>query len=309
MRALGVWNLPRRVPFGIGDDRWVKDRLVVATEALADGSVTRRELTRRYTKLHRNVYARNGVELTARDRARAAWLWSGRTATLVGHSAAAHLGSKWIPTDAPVEVAHSRRPQPNGIVVRSDDIRPSEVRTIDGIPCTTAARTAYDLGRRLPLDTAVIRIDALLNVTRCGIAEVVTMADRYPGGRGVRRVREALDLVDAGAESPQETRLRLLLVRAEGLPRPVTQIPVTNQRGRVVRRIDMGYSHWLVGVEYDGEQHWKDPLQHGNDIKRLEFLAAKGWLIVRVSATQLRYEQDAIVERVRRALWQRGFPG
>lgn len=288
------------------DDERVQDPLVVATEALADGQVTRRDLNRLYTKVHRNVYIRAGVELTPRDRARAGWLWSGRAATLVGHSAAAQLGSRWIPADAPVELAHSRRPPPNGITVRSDEIRPDEIRTTGGIACTTAARTAYDLGRRLPLDTAVIRIDALLNATRCAVADAATIADRYPGARGVRRFRVALDLVDGGAESPQETRLRLLLVRA-GLPRPVTQIPVTNQWGRVVRRIDMGWPEWLVGAEYDGEQHWKDPRQHGDDIDRLEFLAAKGWLIVRVSAVQLRYRQDAVVERVRLALRQRGF--
>ena len=91
----------------------------MATEALADGSLTRRDLRRSYTKLHRNVYVRSGVELTAVDRGRAAWLWSGRNATLVGHSAAALLGSRWVPEDAPVEIVHSRRPPPNGITVRS----------------------------------------------------------------------------------------------------------------------------------------------------------------------------------------------
>jgi hypothetical protein len=70
----------------------------------------------------------------------------------------------------------------------------------------------------------------------------------------------------AAAESPQETRLRLLLVRS-GFPRPVTQIPVRNDRGRVVRRIDMGWPDRMVGVEYDGEQHWTNPRTHAEDIE------------------------------------------
>ena len=115
-------------------------------------------------------------------------------------------------------------------------------------------------------------------------------------------------MVDGGAESPQETRLRLVLVRA-GLPQPVTQIPVADRWGRVVRRIDMGWPQWQVGVEYDGEQHWSDPRQHAEDIERLEFLAAAGWLIVRVSATQLRYQQLAVADRARTALCRRGFTG
>jgi very-short-patch-repair endonuclease len=57
------------------------------------------------------------------------------------------------------------------------------------------------------------------------------------------------------------------------------------------------------------ERHWKDARQHGEYIDGLAFLAAKGWLIVRVSATQLRYQRDATVERTRIALRQRGFPG
>jgi hypothetical protein len=199
----------------------VQARLIVATEALANGSLTRRDLMRSYTKLHRNVYTRTGVELTALDRAHAAWLWSGRRAILVGHSAAAVLGSRWIPADAPVELARTRRPAAHGIKVRSGQIRDDEVCTVDGIACTTPARTAYDLGRRLLLDTAVIRIDALLNATNVSVPQVESIALRYPGARGIRPLRRALDLADAGAESPQETRLRLLLVRS-GLPRPVT---------------------------------------------------------------------------------------
>jgi hypothetical protein len=113
-----------------------------------------------------------------------------------------------------------------------------------------------------------------------------------------------MTLVDAGAESPQETRLRLLIVRS-GLPRPVTQIPVCNDYGRVVRRIDMGWPEQMVGVEYDGEQHFVNPEDYAADIERLEFLAARGWLIVRVSATQLRSRQPEIIERIRTALAQR----
>jgi hypothetical protein len=282
-------------------------QIVVATEVIASGQLTRRDLNRRYTKLYRNVYVRNGAELTALDWAYAAWLWSGRTATLVGYSAAALLGSRWIPTDAPVEIAHSRRAALPGIIVRSDELRVHDVRSIGGITCTTAARTAYDLGRRLPLETAVIRMDALLNATGATPQSVEEIAQCHRGARGIRRLLMALDLVDAGAESPQETRLRLLLVQS-GLPRPVTQIPVTNEQGRVVRRIDMGWHEWPVGVEYDGEQHFTNPDDYSNDIVRLEFLASKGWTIVRVSAVQLRHRRAEVVQRVRLALRQRGFP-
>jgi very-short-patch-repair endonuclease len=278
----------------------MQPRIFLATEAIADGTLTRRDLMRSYDKIHRNVYRRAGMEMTARDRAYAAWLWSGRRATLVGHSAAALLGSKYIPADLPAEIAHSRRGIPNGITIRSRRFRDDELCTVSGIQCTTAARTAYDIGRSVPGDLAVIRIDGLLNATRCPVADVASIAMRYPGAPGIRRLRAALDLVDGGAESPQETRLRLLL-RRSGFPRPVTQIPVRDQWGRVVRRIDMGWPDKMVGVEYDGEHHFKNPDDYAKDIMRLEFLADRGWTIVRVSAQQLRYERSEIVRRVARA--------
>jgi hypothetical protein len=151
-------------------------------------------------------------------------------------------------------------------------------------------------------DTAIIRIDALLNATRCTVDEVEKIADRYPGARGIRRLRAALDLVDGGTESPKETELRLLLVR-DGLPRPVTQILVVKQ-GHKPRRIDMGWPQWKVGVEYDGEQHFSNPDDYADDIVRLEFLATQGWIIVRVSSRQLRCDRAGILARVRRALAQ-----
>jgi very-short-patch-repair endonuclease len=283
---------------GMGD-------VVMATEALAAGTLTRHALQTRYRKLHQNIYVPKDSVLDAHTRATAAWLWSGRSATLAGYSAAAVLGSRWLPDDAPAELARVRHPSPPGILIHTGGIAEDELDIVGDMTCTNVARTCYDIGRRRPLDTAIIRIDALLNVTNVGVARVAGIAERYPGARGIRRLRSALDLVDAGAESPQETRLRLLLVRG-GVPRPVTQIPV--EWGGVRRRIDMGWPEWKVGVEYDGEQHWTKPEDHENDIIRLEFLAGRGWTIVRVSARQLRYRGPEIIARTWDALHRAGYP-
>jgi len=273
------------------------DDIIVGSEALDSGLMTRQTLRTKYTKLHYNIYAEAGLKLDATSRARAAWLWSRRTATLVGYSAAALHGSQWLPDDAPAELAHANQPAPPGILIHRGTIADDEICLRQSIYCTTPARTAYDIGRRVSGDAAIVRIDALLNATRCTVKEVERIADSYPGARGMRSLRKALDLADGGAESPKETELRLLLVR-DGLPRPVTQIRV----GR--RRVDMGWPEWKVGVEYDGEQHWTNPRQHAEDIERLEYLAAQGWTIIRVSSRQLRYDRAGILRRVRGALAQ-----
>ncbi|HET6736102.1 endonuclease domain-containing protein [Mycobacterium sp.] len=278
--------------------------IIVGSEALAAGLVTRQTLRTKYVKLHYNVYAPVGLKLDATDRARAAWLWSRRRATLVGHSAAAVHGTQWLPIDAPAELAHANQPSPPGIVIHRGTITDDEVCLRASIDCSTPARTAYDIGRRVLGDAAIVRIDALLNATRCTVTEVERIAARYPGARGIRRLRTVLDLADGGAESPKETELRLLLVR-DRLPRPVTQILVVKQ-GHKPRRIDMGWPQWKIGVEYDGEQHFTNPDDYADDIERLEFLAAQGWIIVRVSSRQLHYQPRAVVRRVRDALTRRG---
>jgi very-short-patch-repair endonuclease len=172
---------------------------------------------------------------------------------------------------------------------------------------TTPARTAFDLGRRYGRTLAVIRLDALMRATALKPDEVEALAGRHRGARGIVQLREAIALADAGAESPQETRTRLVLTDA-GLRPQRTQIEVFNQFGDFMGRIDMGWDDWLVGVEYDGSQHWTNPTVRTRDIDRQAELEALGWRIIRVSADMLRYRPATIVTRTRAALRAAGAP-
>lgn len=115
------------------------------------------------------------------------------------------------------------------------------------------------------------------------MADAELLAARYRGRHGLERARVSLDLVDAGAQSPKETWLRLVLVQA-GLPRPQTQIPVVDEFGGVIASLDMGWDGVKVAVEYDGDQHRKDRSQYNWDIRRLERLQRRGWIVIRVVA-------------------------
>lgn len=89
-----------------------------------------------------------GSQLTARDRAVAAWLWSGKEAVVAGNSAAAVHGAQWVDADAPAELISDRMRPPPLIVTRNETFAPDEHTVVAGIPVTTPARTAFDLGRR-----------------------------------------------------------------------------------------------------------------------------------------------------------------
>lgn len=279
----------------------------MGNEAVAAGTVNRYQLATQYDLVFRNVYVPKGQALTPVDKAVAAWLWSGRRATAAGLSAAALHGTRWIDAHLPAEISQRHRHKTDGIVLHSDKLADDEVCTVNGVPATTSARTAFDLGRRRGLTTAVIRLDALMQATNLKPIEVEALVERHRGARGIVQLREAVGLSDAGAESPQETRTRLVLTDAGLRPRR-TQIEVFDRFGEFVHRIDMGWDDWLVGVEYDGAQHWTDPAIRSHDIDTQAQLEAMGWRIIRVSADMLRYRPNTIVARTRAALHSAGAP-
>jgi len=278
----------------------------VGTEAVHAGTFTERELRRSCTRIYRNVYQRRDSAFNARDRAVAAWLWSGKKAVVAGNSAAALLGAEWVDPHRPAELISDRKRPPPLIVTRNATLLAGETTVVDGVAVTSPARTAFDLARRRGLQTAVIRIDALARATGMTVDDVEPVIAAHRGVRGMKQLRRVLPLVDPGAESPQETRTRLLLVFG-GLPRPQTQIVVHNDWGTVLARIDMGWEECLVGVEYDGPQHWTDPRIRANDIERTVELERRGWRLIRVSADLLRNRPDVIVDRARRALSSAGY--
>lgn len=282
------------------------DQPFLGTEAVRRGTLTDYQLRTRYRAVYRNVYVPRDSVLKADARARAAWLWADGDATLARLSAAAVLGTKWLDGDRPADLIRSDRHGPAGLLLHTWDVSPVETCVVRGMRCTTPARTAFDIGRTLPTDLAVPILDALMNATRLKPTGVLALADARPGYRGIRKLRATMSLVDGGAESPQESRVRLLLVKA-GLPKPETQIEFRDQFGAPFIRVDIGWQEWRVAVEYDGVQHWTDRRQRSWDIDRIAMLEAMGWVVVRVSAEMLD-RTDVIVARIIAKLRAAGCP-
>lgn len=269
----------------------------MGSEAVAAGTTTHSQLRRRYTRVFRDVYVSEGTELTPAIRARAAWLWSGRRGVIAGFSAAALHGSNWVDATRAVDIIHDNRHVLAGLQVWGDRLASDEIDTIDGVAVTTQARTALDLACWYPLTTAVAALDDLARATEFKSADVELLITRYRGRRGIERARVSLDLVDAGAQSPKESWLRIVLVQ-DGLPRPQTQIPVYDEFGDAVAHLDMGWDDVKVAVEYDGEHHRSSRRQYTWDIRRSEMLERRGWIVIRVVAGDRPAE---ILRRVRAA--------
>lgn len=269
----------------------------LGSEALTAGVLTPYELRSRYVAVHKDVYLPRDAALTAMLRAKACWLRSRRRGILAGYSASALHGAKWIDPTLPAAIIDTNRHTVAGVQTWEERIDIDEIEILADMRVTTPARTALDLARRLPLGVAVAAVDALTQATEVKMADIELLVDRYSGRRGVRAARAALALVDGGAQSPKETWLRLLLMRA-GFPRPQTQIVVRNEWGWREAYLDMGWEDIKVAVEYDGDQHRSDRRQYVKDIRRLEMLDRYGWLVVRVVAED---HPDDVIRRVREA--------
>ncbi|OMC32145.1 hypothetical protein A5740_13560 [Mycobacterium sp. GA-1841] len=272
----------------------------IGPEALAAGSLTRAQLRWRYASAHPRVYLPNGATRNLKTNTVAAWLWSGRRGIIAGRAAAALHGAEWVDDDVPIELITEHGRRRPGIIVREERIRSDEVCQVGDFSVTTPLRTALDLARFLPRDDAVAHLDALAIATGIEADQVLEVADRYRGLRGIRSARTALDLMDAGAQSPRETWLRLLLIDA-GFRRPRTQIRVSDKFTEAF--IDMGYDDVKVGLDYEGKHHATDRRRVVHDIGRNEFIEREGWIDIRVVAEHTR---AFILRRVREAFARRG---
>ncbi|UXA19336.1 type IV toxin-antitoxin system AbiEi family antitoxin [Mycobacterium sp. SMC-4] len=255
----------------------------IGSEALRAGRLTRHRLRTDFQPIYPDVYLRPGDPFTAATRAQAAWLWTRREGVVAGRSAAALHGAKWTDPRWPADLLWTNRRAPRGVRVWSDRLADDEIQVCGGITVTTPERTALDIACRYPPLHAVTVLDALTRATRLKAADVDVLTERYKGRRDIRRARESLDLLDGGAESPQETRIRLMVIR-NGFPRPETQIPVYDDFGALVAVLDMGWKDLKIAIDYEGDHHRSTREEFNKGIRRHDAVTELGWDDIRVTA-------------------------
>ncbi len=171
-----------------------------------------------------------------------------------------------------------------GVRVRRALLDPAHVTRRGGTPVTTAEATAVRLAGRLHGDEGVVAVDRMVATGNVGLHDIRLLAAATTGP-GSARARAACALADGLAESPPETRLRLLIGRSS-LPTPVAQFRVVHE-GRFVARPDFAWPDRKVALEYDGLWHAEDG-QFAKDRDRLNRLREAGWQVVFVTAADMR---------------------
>ncbi len=228
-----------------------------------------------WQRLFPDVYACSTVEVTHRVRTVAVvrLLFPGAVAS--GRSAACWWGADVAGPDDAVDCTvppGAHHGVVAGVRLRRRHLAADDVVSWKGLTVTGPVRTVLDLAALRPPDEAVVAVDQFLQLERVSLAEA-RAAGRGLTGRDCRLVRTALSRADGLAESPQETRLRLLLHRSP-LPRPVAQF-VVRDGGGFVARVDFAWPEHRIAVEYDGAWHG-GPQQFGKDRRRLNRLTAAG---------------------------------
>ena len=169
---------------------------------------------------------------------------------------------------------------------------------IDGIPCTSPARTLVDLAAVATpraLERALERLLILRLFDRTALNNALRRAN---GRRGTGTLRRLLaELGDEPPPTRNELERRFLdLVREAGLPAPVVNAMVAGHE------VDFHWPAQGLIVETDGRATHDTPVAFERDRGRDVDLELAGWHVIRLTWRQLSEEQARVAAMLRTRL-------
>ena len=285
---------------------------VVALEQLIEiglsaSAVRSRVATGRLHRVHRGVFVVDPAPLTGKGRWMAAVLACGDGAVLSHRSAAALWGLR-ADNRAVIDVTVPRRGgrERRGIDVHhSSTLIEPDTTDVDGIPCTSLARTPLDLAEvvdRRGVERAIDRAEMLRLFDMRAVDDVLARAS---GRRGASLLRSVLAEHHAGSTLTESEIEELLLAicRTAGLPSPEVNAWVALDDGGGFRP-DVLWREQRLIVETDGRDVHSTRQAFERDRKRDQRLMLAGWRVVRFTWRQITREPRRVAEMLRALLAQ-----
>lgn len=269
---------------------------IATVDELVAAGISRRSIRRRVATEDWELLARGVVRLWAiedpRQLLRAAVL-SGPGGTLASHVTAARLhdiGGFDPPPRPHVTVPRGYRYLAPALATVHTTTRLVPVaETKDGVPVTPVPRTLRDLATATDVPRTMLH-RAVRDALRTGKATVEELlAEAEPRGPGRRRLRAAAEQEAASADHAVDSRLERAWIDAlldDGIREFVTQ-HVLRDGTRTVR-LDIAWPEARVALEVDGARFHADALATASDEARTQWLRARGWSVIRVTAADLR---------------------
>lgn len=196
-----------------------------------------------------------------------------------------------------------------GVAQHRGKLTPGEVTMANNWRCTSATRTALDVTTMTDVEHALVVVNSLLHeglTTKEDLLKAAALRQHVPRSLTTRLV---LELADSRIESAGESRT-LYALWSQGLPLPVPQVEVRDERGAVVGRVDFAWPHLRVWVEFDGRAKYEKFLRDGQSASEAvvleksredEIRRLTGWVCVRLTWDDLRNPME-IARKVRLAM-------
>ncbi|HEX6781699.1 MAG TPA: DUF559 domain-containing protein [Solirubrobacterales bacterium] len=179
--------------------------------------------------------------------------------------------------------------------------RRDEVGTVDGIPCTSPARTLVDLAGTVGDWTLRSCFERAAQRRMLDIPAIEASMD--PGRRGVKSLRALVDEWRRAApvakkgklKSPLEAKVLPLLLRRD-LPTPLLNAPVEIANGRI--EVDFLWPAQRLVVEADSRDFHGTDLAFERDRWRDRELFVVGYSTLRVTHHQAERETAAVADAI-----------
>jgi hypothetical protein len=126
----------------------------------------------------------------------------------------------------------------------------AELTQVDALTVTSIERALIENASRASFESAVVSADAALrrpDVSAEVVRRLLETTECWPGSP---TIRSAIAFADPLSESVGESRARVLM-RNEGLPRPVLQAVFSDSAG-FIGRVDFYFPEEMTVVEFDG---------------------------------------------------------
>ncbi len=163
-----------------------------------------------------------------------------------------------------------------GTTVWREQVLPWEIEARRGIPCTSVEAAVFDELRRIySLRRAVQVIEMAMFAELTSLSRFSAYVLTRNRRKWVGLARSALALVQEGAESPQETLMRLVWVVDAELPPPLCNVNVYSIDGSFLGRPDLLDPVAGVVGEYDGAHHRRARVR-ARDVSREELFRCHG---------------------------------
>lgn len=254
------------------------------------GPAARKRAARgRLHRIHRGVYAVGHRRISVKGRLAAAVLACGEGATSSHRSAAYLLGlvrgvAAFVEVTVPVQ--DGRRGHTQVVVHRSSTLSADDVTLVEGIPCTTVARTLLDLADVLPERRLMAAIDSAERLRLYDDRQVKAVLARGGGRRAAKRLRRALGTYEEPDATRSELERRALaLFAASDLPPPRVNSYVETAAGPI--QVDFFWPDRGLVVEADSYLWHSARRDFENDRERDQLLHAAGFSVVRVTWRQV----------------------